>query len=329
MDRLEHPDARFDRRDFLKLSCGIAAVALLGACSFGNSSSEQQSPTPAPISTETLPPIESPKVEQPKVEFGPTTSAWVYNFGNLPSGALPSKDWNFEEGNLVPSYNREAQTYTSRPENVRVENGHLVIEGRQESYNERSYTSARINTLGKFSFTYGTIEVDAKLPRGSGTWPAAWLLPADSKYNPEDLGIDDADTCRWATNGEIDFLEAIGRTPNQNIPATHTYNSLHNKKSRYTPAHIKDPYSKFHRYGITKSPGKIEFTLDGKTYATREQSSENPKDWPFEQSYYVIINLALGGGWGADSKHFPPDGIDTSKAPWQLQVRSLSYKPLG
>lgn len=250
------------------------------------------------------------------------SQSWVYDFGMFDDGPLPTNDWNVESGVEVANYNDEAQAYTSRTDNVRIENGALVIEAKPEALHGKSYTSARIDSRDKFDFTYGTLEVSMKLPRGNGTWPAAWLMPVRGIYDPSDYGISPTDEHAWVVNGEIDFLESIGRIPNQNIPAAHTYNQR-KLSAIYTPGFIQNPYDQFHTYGIIKSPTKIEFTIDGRTFASRTKTSDSPLDWPFDQPYYLILNLALGGEWAG------ADGIDDSTAPWKLEVKTISYSPLA
>jgi beta-glucanase (GH16 family) len=119
----------------------------------------------------------------------------------------------------------------------------------------------------------------------------------------------------------IDFAEQVGRLPGQNIPAAHSYHSRTSGAPQYTPAYITNPYGAYHRYGIIKTPDKITFTLDGRPYATRVRTGDSALDWPFNQRYYLILNLAVGGTWAGD------DGIDNSQAPWQLKVKSISYQP--
>jgi beta-glucanase (GH16 family) len=269
-------------------------------------------------SPKTTPPATEPKVVN---DHDPATKAWSYNFSDYPEGALPSKDWRFETGTAVADYHHELQSYTSSTSNVRIEGGVLVIEARQKNLNGRQFTSGRISTLDNFSFTYGSLEVDMMLPEGTGTWPAAWLMPRDNVYKKEMFGLAQDDKLAWALNGEIDFGEAIGSLPGQNIPAAHSYNELHQAPT-YTPAYVPNPYTQYHRYGVIKTPDKITFTLDGKPYATRQKTSDSPLDWPFNQPYYLILNLAIGGDWAGD------EGVDISFAPWRLQVKSISYKPL-
>jgi beta-glucanase (GH16 family) len=250
-----------------------------------------------------------------------SSAGFTYNFSNIPNGPLPAKDWNFEVGNKAANYNHEAQTYTRRSNNVRVENGALILEARRENSNGKQYTSARINTLHKFAFTYGTLEVTMKLPSGGGTWPAAWLLPSQNIYDPKKLGISSTDPYKWALNGEIDFEEAIGGIPNENLPAAHSYNEFH-RPPTLTPVKIPDAYGGYHRYGIIKTPDKITFTLDGVPFATRVKNSNDPLEWPYNQPYYLVLNLAMGGNWVGVG------AIDPATNSWVLSVQKIEYRPL-
>jgi beta-glucanase (GH16 family) len=246
---------------------------------------------------------------------------WIYNFADYPNGALSSDYWNFTTGAKDADYNNEAETYTSSQNNARIQDGVLVIEALPHKLNGKDYTSARVNTKDKFDFTYGTLEVNMMMPAGSGTWPAAWLLPVNNTYKTSSYGLAANDKYAWALNGEIDFAEAIGSLPGQNIPAAHSYDEVQAAPT-YTPAYISNPYTEFHRYGVIKTPDRITFTIDGQPYATRQKTSNNPLDWPYDQPYYLILNLAVGGNWAG------ANGIDNSTAPWQLKIRSVTYSPL-
>jgi beta-glucanase (GH16 family) len=258
------------------------------------------------------------KVAKPLID---PTQIWVYSFGATRSHSLDPSIWETENGTETADYNNEQQTYTDRPENVRIEDGALVIEARAEQWNSRSYTSARINTRNAFSFTYGILEVDMKLPHGTGSWPAAWLMPSNDRYKQSNYS-DVSDPSRvWALNGEIDFMEAVGYLPGQIIPATHSYNSL-GRSATYTPGFVKDQYDTYHKYGVIKTPDSITFTIDGAPYASRVKMDDSPLEWPYNQPYYLILNLAIGGKWAG------AQGIDQTVAPWKMSVRSISYKPL-
>jgi beta-glucanase (GH16 family) len=255
------------------------------------------------------------------VHHNPSVS-WNYNFASRPDGPLPKRDWNFETGTTVAGYNGELQTYTDSTRNIRVQNGTLILEALKQAKDGRQYTSARVNTYGAFDFTYGTLEVTMKVPRGNGTWPAAWMLPVNNRYKPAEYGINRNDPYAWALNGEVDFAESVGSIPGQVIPAIHSYYEVQ-RPPTYTPGFVPDSADTFHRYGVIKTPTDITFTLDGVPYATRHKNSNNPLEWPYDQPYYLIINLAIGGNWAGDK------GVDDSTAPWQLQIKSINYQPLS
>lgn len=310
---------------------GITGAAILSGCAPGEKMETPKETQPpimsTPSLTESVPTIEPTPEPSPEYVRG---TPWERDYTLMPNGPLSSEDWNFTTGTLVPGYNFEEQTYTSRAENARIENGALVIQARNENLDEREFTSARIDTRNEFAFMYGSLEITAMLPRGIGTWPAAWLLPSEPIYDPRELGVREGDRYEFAVNGEIDFLEAIGSIENENIPSAHRYNQRKVGDDAYTPGLINDAYGTFHRYGVIKSPGKIEFTLDGQVFASRQKDSEDPLDWPFEQNYYLILNLAMGGYWaGQDKDQFPPHGIDTSMSDsWQYKIQKITYTPL-
>lgn len=249
-----------------------------------------------------------------------TSKPWVYNFGDQPNGKIDTKLFNIEDGPTTANYNNELETYSNSTSNVRIQDGTLILDAHQENKDGKSYTSGRVDTNGSFSFIYGTVEVTAKLPRGVGTWPAAWLLPADPIYKAAYFKNATDQNHLYTLNGELDFLESVGYLPGQNVPAAHSYNSLA-QAAVYTPGFVTNPYDEYHTYGIIKTPTSIEFTIDGNVYASRDKSSNDPLDWPFNQPYYLILNLSLGGTWGGKN------GIDDSSAPWLYSIKSISYTP--
>lgn len=246
---------------------------------------------------------------------------WEQNFTRMPDGSLDNRFWNIvtsQNGLQIAGYNHEAEAYTDHPRNVRIENGLLVLEAVKQNYEGRHYTSARINTQGKFDFTHGKLEADMRLPAGRGTWPAFWLLPDHPRYNQAKYGVAQDQNFGWLLNGEIDIMEAIGAEPNLNQPDAHTYSAR--KTDQFTKAvPVKNMYQGFHRYGLEKTPASLIFTLDGMAVYEVKRTSDDPKKWPYEQPYYPILNLAIGGDW-ANQK-----GIDNSSAPWKLEVKSVRY----
>ncbi len=307
-----------DRRKVLGLVAGIG----FGLLATTGCDSQVTTAESYPTTRESTVPAETTTPRTPEVSDYERGTPWKIDFRAMPDGPIDPAQWNFSEGRKEADYNGEEQTYTSHPKNVRIENGALVIEAHTEEADGQKFTSARINTLGIFDFDYGTIEINAALPKGRGTWPAAWLMPSDPKHDPRELGVPEGDRMEFAVNGEIDFLEAIGRHPGEILPAAHSYNQL-KKEVLYTPGKIDDPYTKFHRYGLIKKPGSLEFTIDGDVYASRTQESNDPLWWPFEQSYYLILSQAMGGPWAG------AEGIDMTKQDqWQYRIKQITYTPL-
>ena len=228
----------------------------------------------------------------------------------------PAK-WDYEVGFVR---NNEAQYYTrQRQENARVEDGRLVIEARKEQFQNPAYnpaakdkrvgrrsrqfadyTSASLTTRGKASWTYGRIEVRAKLPTGRGTWPAIWTLGREGG---------------WPACGEIDIMEFVGFEPGKIHANIHTrkYNHVQRtgKGSQIT---ISDASEAFHVYALEWSHDRIEFFVDEKKYFTYENEGTGVDVWPYDREQYLILNLAIGGAWGAQK------GIDDTIFPARYYI---------
>lgn len=217
---------------------------------------------------------------------------------NFDVAGLPNpKTWGYEVGYIR---NNEAQYYTKeRAENARIEDGHLIIEARNDNWNNHKITAASINTYGKKSILYGRVEVKAKLPTGVGTWPAIWML-----------GDVHNEGTRWPACGEIDIMENVGYEPDVIHANCHTkaYNHVKgtNKGNKIT---IAKPYTDFHIYAIEWFEDRIDFFVDDQKYFTFQNEKTGNDAWPFDKPHYLLINLAIGGGWGGqkgvDNKIFP------------------------
>lgn len=220
---------------------------------------------------------------------------WEDNFANagLPDAGI----WSYEEGYIR---NNEAQYYTKeRSENARVENGNLVIEARKDNWNGHEITSASLHTYGKKEILYGRVEVKAKLPTGTGTWPAIWMLGNSIR---EGTG--------WPACGEIDIMENVGYDPKVVHGNVHTkaYNHVlgTNKGNNIT---LEKPWEEYHVYAVEWYKDRIEFFIDDERYFVFENEGSGKDVWPFDEPHYLIINLAIGGGWGGQ------EGIDDSIFP--------------
>jgi len=213
-----------------------------------------------------------------------------FNYTGLPD---PGK-WDYEEGFVR---NREAQYYTrNRPENARVEHGHLVIEGRKEAFPippdqqhgrpAAGYTAASLITWHKARWLYGRVEVRAKLPQGRGVWPAIWMLG------------DNRDEVGWPRCGEIDIMEFVGKAP-QAVHATVHYQLDGEHRSSGQKHETPKPYEDFHVYAVEWFSDRMDFYFDAVKYHTFRIADAGPgDDNPFRKPQYLLINLALGGSWG-------------------------------
>ncbi|MDQ1096002.1 MULTISPECIES: glycoside hydrolase family 16 protein [Chryseobacterium] len=224
---------------------------------------------------------------------------WNDEFSGI--GLPDSTKWNYDVGGHGYG-NNEAQFYTkNRLENARVENGKLIIEARKEQWKDNKYTSARLLTKGKFSFQYGTVEVKAKLPKGRGTWPAIWMMSEGMK--------------KWPDDGELDIMEHVGYHQGYIHASVHTkkYNHIIGTQKTDTLI-VKDASEKFHVYKAVWTPEKIDVYVDKQKYFTYENNEKTYESWPFDQPYFIILNLAIGGFWGGK------EGIDDRIFPQKFEI---------
>jgi beta-glucanase (GH16 family) len=205
---------------------------------------------------------------------------------------IDTQNWTYDLG-AGGWGNGEAQYYTSRPENARLENGMLVIEARQEKYEDSYYTSARLKTQGLQNFQYGRIEARLKVPSGKGLWPAFWML--GSSFNGSN----------WPDCGEIDIMEYIGKEPDLILGTLHGpgySGALGISAWNRQTYNIADDY---HTYAIEWEADEIRWYYDGAQYHTVTRMDVGDREWVFEQPFFIILNLALGGQLPG------PIGLDT------------------
>ncbi|MCO5186164.1 MAG: glycoside hydrolase family 16 protein [Anaerolineae bacterium] len=193
-------------------------------------------------------------------------------------------NWKFDIGGNGWG-NSEAQTYTDRPENARIEDGMLVIEARQERFVNQDHTSARLKTQGLQSWQYGRIEARIRIPEGQGIWPAFWMLG------------DSITTVSWPTSGEIDIMENIGREPQMIHGTVHGpgYSGGNGiGASRYLAG---EPYSAdFHEFAVEWEPEEIRWYMDGIPYFSLTPA-DVPGEWVYDQPFFILLNVAVGGLW--------------------------------
>lgn len=225
----------------------------------------------------------------------PDASKWSYELGN----------WKLDaDGNYITSGwgNNEQEFYTDS--NVSVHDGILTIAARREKYTdpvqgEYEYTSARLSSQHLFSTCGGRIEVRARCDSGRSLWPAIWMLPEDSVYGG------------WAASGEIDIMEGWGSDPGK-ICGTIHFGDVWPGNTYLTNDYIfpeGDSTENWHTYAIEWDPGEIRWYVDGQLYSTQTEwySAGRSYPAPFDQNFYLILNLAIGGHFdGIDGVHADP-----------------------
>ena len=228
-------------------------------------------------------------------------------------GTPDATKWSFDIGDHGWG-NNELQYYTKELRNARVENGTLIIETHADSTMEKGYTSARLVTKGKAAWTYGYLEIKAKLPAGVGTWPAIWMLTETNPYGG------------WPKSGEIDIMEHVGYDPSVIHGTVHTEAFNHSIGTDVGEVRsISDFNTEFHTYAINWSSEKIDFFIDDALYFTFENSKKGTAEWPFDHPFHLILNIAVGGNWGGQK------GVDPAIWPQRMEVdyvRVYDKKPL-
>lgn len=221
-----------------------------------------------------------------------------FDYAGLPD----SNKWAYDTGGHGWG-NHELQYYTwRRPENVRTENGLLIIEARKEPWQGMNYTSTRLVTKGKGEWQYGRIEVRAKLPSGRGTWPAIWMLGNNTPLN-------------WPDDGEIDIMEHVGfnqGTVHASIHCKKYYHSIGTQKTATIP--VPDCSDAFHVYSTEWDKDSIRTMLDGKVYFRFANEHTGYEAWPFDNKMYLLLNIAVGGDWGGQQ------GVNDSIFPRRMEI---------
>ena len=313
------------------LLCSAALV--LGSCGGGSAGSTPPVGTvpPAPVPPPPPPPPSStlpiPAAAPAGEDFLPQNKGWVSVWSDEFEGSeLDRTKWEVEES-CWGGGNNERQCYTDRPENIEIVNGLLRLKAYPETYTgpefpqgwpdgrggqiTQQYTSGKVRTRELADWTYGRFSARMKLPSGQGTWPAFWMMPADNVYG------------KWAASGEIDIMEAVnlgascsecdgGVGENRSLGALHYGgewpNNTHQANHNPLPggADAKDQY---HVFSVEWGEGRINWfvndvkfaTIDAENWHSGAVSKDTHPNAPFDQDFYMMLNLAVGGRLPEDS----------------------------
>lgn len=220
--------------------------------------------------------------------------------------ALDMRKWTADTSRNKAGWSNEERQYYSAA-NARVANGVLTIEAQADpairaapDWGGQRYSSARLTTAGKAHWTYGTVEVRAKLACGGGLWPAIWMMP--ERDQP------------WPDGGEIDIMEHIGRRPGVIHATLHTARFVHSKGTqRGAETQVADACTAFHRYQMRWTPRAITIGVDGRAFfRVANDGSGDRGAWPFDAPFHLILNLAVGGNW--------PGPVDDAALPARMTV---------
>jgi beta-glucanase (GH16 family) len=243
------------------------------------------STTPAP--PKTLPPVTAPDPIPPEPPVG-MELVWSDEFDG---DTVNLDNWTYDIGGWGWG-NGEAQYYTDRPENSRPENGVLVIELREEQFEDRFFTSARLKTLGLQEFQYGRIEARLKVPAGAGTWPAFWMLGANFEENAPEQERN------WPFVGEIDIMEYTGKDPDLILGTIHGpgYSGAGGKTKWFRQDF--DIADDWHTYAVDWNEERIQWFFNDEMYYELKPEDLGGLEWVFDAPFFIILNLAHGGSLG-------------------------------
>ncbi|MFF1907748.1 ricin-type beta-trefoil lectin domain protein [Kitasatospora sp. NPDC058218] len=218
------------------------------------------------------------------------------NFDGPAGAAVDAGRWQTETGDNVN--NHERQYYTAGNANAALDGqGHLVITARRENpanhqcwYGTCQYTSARLNTSGRFAQAYGHVETRMKVPRGQGMWPAFWMLG-------NDIG-----QVGWPNSGEIDVMENVGFEPGTVHGTIHGpgYSGSGGIGAGYSLPAGQAFADAFHTFAVDWAPDSVTWSVDGTVYQRRTPADLGGRSWAFNKPFFLILNLAVGGYWPGD-----------------------------
>ena len=286
----------------------VAALSMLvGAVGCGDKNNSGSDT--APETTETT----TEAVDVPELEG--YSLLWNDEFSG---STLDESKWNYEPHE--PGWtNEELQEYTTSTDNVFLRDGKLVIKAIKSDKNGKDYyTSGKVTGQNKTDFTYGKVVVSAKVPEGQGLWPAIWMMPKEESYYGQ-----------WPKCGEIDIMEVLGNDVNTAYGTLH-YGEPHGEIQGTWGLTGQSYADSFHEYSVEWEPGEIRWYIDGNLYNTANDwftavqgEDEKPYPAPFDQPFFVQMNLAVGGTWPGN----PDETTDFDKAEFEVDYVRVYQKP--
>lgn len=279
--------------------------------------SEKTDIEPAPMS-ETGQPNSPPKnqVEESEVpQYEGYSLLWHDEFNG---SSLNADIWSIEQRR--PGWtNNELQEYTTSGDNVFIRDGRLVLKAvKTQKGGKDYYTSGKVNSRGKKDFLYGKVVVSAKVSEGQGLWPAIWMMPTNEGY----YGT-------WPRCGEIDIMEVLGNQPHIAYATVH-YGEPHAQQQDFKVLNDGTTFADgFHEFSLEWEPGEMRFYVDGELIHTVNDwytalgGMEEPYPAPFDQTFFVQMNLAVGGDWPGN----PDNTTDFSKAEFEIDYVRVYQKP--
>lgn len=306
-------------------------IALLAACTMlvtmagcGDSSSKSDSPSSSSAesssaadqssSTDPSSEIDTTKTDQTTPELEGYSLLWSDEF----NGTKLNEDiWSYDPHE--PGWtNNELQEYTTSTDNVFVKDGKLILKAIKSDRNGSDYyTSGKIKSQNKKDFMYGKVTISAKVPQGQGLWPALWMMPTDeSKYG------------QWPKCGEIDIMEVLGNDVTTAYGTVH-YGEPHGEQQGTVKLDSGSFADSFHEYSVEWEPGEMRWYIDGNEYlkvndwfTAVQGEDEKPYPAPFNQTFFVQMNLAVGGDWPGN----PDSSTDFDKAEFEVDYVRVYQK---
>ncbi len=287
----------------------IAALSMLACAVSCSSNTDTDAPKPTEAATEAA----TEAVDVPELDG--YDLLWNDEFSG---SALDESKWNYEPHE--PGWtNEELQEYTTSADNVFLRDGKLVIKAIKSDRNGKDYyTSGKVTGRNKTDFTYGKVVVSAKVPEGQGLWPAIWMMPKDESFYGQ-----------WPKCGEIDIMEVLGNDVNTAYGTLH-YGEPHGEQQGTWALTGQTYADSFHEYSVEWEPGEMRWYIDGNLYHTVNDwftavqgEDEKPYPAPFNQPFFVQMNLAVGGTWPGN----PDATTDFDKAEFEVDYVRVYQKP--